>query len=35
MIMSEIEIPYEVAQELLKSHGSVRKAVEYYKQKNN
>jgi N-acetylmuramic acid 6-phosphate etherase len=34
MIMSEIEIPYEVAQELLKSHGSVRKAVEYYKQKN-
>ena len=34
MIMSEIEIPYEFAQELLKSHGSVRKAVEYYKQKN-
>ena len=34
MIMTEIEIPYEVAQELLMSHGSVRKAVEYYKQKN-
>jgi len=34
MIMTEIEITYEVAQELLMSHGSVRKAVEYYKQKN-
>ncbi|MBU3661207.1 MAG: N-acetylmuramic acid 6-phosphate etherase [Flavobacteriales bacterium] len=33
MIMSEIEIPYELAQELLKAHGSVRKAVEFYKEK--
>lgn len=34
MIMSEIDIPYEHAKELLKFHGSVRNAVEFYKQKN-
>ena len=32
MIMSEIEISYELAEELLKTHGSVRKAVEIFKE---
>jgi N-acetylmuramic acid 6-phosphate etherase len=32
MIMSEIEIPYELAEELLKTHGSVRKAVQFFKE---
>ena len=32
MIMSEIHIPYELAEELLKTHGSVRKAVEFFKE---
>jgi hypothetical protein len=32
MIISELEIPYELAQDLLKEHGSVRKAVEFYKE---
>jgi len=32
MIMSEIEIPYELAEELLKTHGSVRKAVDFFKE---
>ena len=32
MIMSEIEISYELAKELLKTHGSVRKVVEFYKE---
>jgi N-acetylmuramic acid 6-phosphate etherase len=32
MIMSEIDIPYELAEELLKTHGSVRKAVEFFKE---
>ena len=34
MILSEIEIPYETAQNLLITNGSVRKAVEFYKQNN-
>jgi hypothetical protein len=32
MIMSEIDIPYELAEGLLKTHGSVRKAVEFFKE---
>jgi N-acetylmuramic acid 6-phosphate etherase len=32
MIISELDIPYELAQDLLKKHGSVRKAVEFYKE---
>lgn len=32
MIMSEIDIPYELAEELLKTHGSVRKVVEFFKE---
>jgi N-acetylmuramic acid 6-phosphate etherase len=32
MIMSEIDIPYDQAEDLLKSHGSVRKAVEFFKE---
>jgi N-acetylmuramic acid 6-phosphate etherase len=32
MIVSELDIPYELAQDLLKEHGSVRKAVEFYKE---
>lgn len=30
MIMEEITIPYEQAEALLKQHGSVRKAIDYY-----
>jgi N-acetylmuramic acid 6-phosphate etherase len=30
MIMNETEVDYAVAQELLKTHGSVRKAVDFY-----
>lgn len=30
MIMNEIEVEYALAQELLKTHGSVRKAVDFY-----
>ena len=33
MIMGEIPVTYEVAEKLLKDHGSVRKAVESYKAK--
>lgn len=32
MILTEIDISYELAQELLKTHGSVRKAIEFYKE---
>jgi N-acetylmuramic acid 6-phosphate etherase len=31
MIMDEIPVSYELASELLKKHGSVRKAVDNYK----
>jgi N-acetylmuramic acid 6-phosphate etherase len=32
MILSELDISYETAEQLLKTHGSVRKAVEYFKE---
>jgi len=34
MIMNEIGIEYALAQELLKTHGSVRKAVDFYQNNN-
>jgi N-acetylmuramic acid 6-phosphate etherase len=34
MIMNEIEVEYALAQELLKIHGSVRKAVDFYQNNN-
>jgi N-acetylmuramic acid 6-phosphate etherase len=34
MIMNEIEVEYGLAQELLKTHGSVRKAVDFYQNNN-
>lgn len=34
MIMDEIAVTYEQAEELLNKHGSVRKAVEAFQQKN-
>ena len=32
MIMDEIDVTYEIAEELLNEHGSVRKAVEAFQQ---
>lgn len=34
MIMDEIAVTYEMAEELLNKHGSVRKAVEAFQQNN-